>query len=115
MPPRNHCRFHSRPPVVSLGWLGKVIISLKLRLKAVGISPMAGGPLRFDIGRRGGVFFRPPEAARKGNRLGLAQLLFRPRFPGGMGELPPPRTPINSQFFRLFHCDSRPAFLNAAR
>src|SRR5262249_18975487 len=42
MPPRNHCSFRPRPPVVSLDWLGKGIISLKLRLKAVRIPAHAG-------------------------------------------------------------------------
>src|SRR5262249_62290545 len=104
MPPRNHCRFHPRPPVVSLGWLGKVIISLKLRLKAVGISPMAGGLWGFDIGRRGGVFLPPPLGPRKEKRTGLGQLLYPPRVTGPKGHLEPPRRAFSrtlSDGFRL--------------
>src|SRR5262249_60438732 len=102
MPPRNHCRFHPRPPVVSLGWLGKVIISLKLRLKAVGISPMAGGLWGFDIGRRGGGFFPPPESTRKENRRGKAQILYPPRVYGRRGGCGPAATAFQRPFLYCF-------------
>src|SRR5262249_42009133 len=76
--------------------------SLKLRLKAVGISPMARGLWGFDIGRRGGVFCRRQSATCKENGLGMANLVFPRRFTGEWGHWDPPGLVFHRHFFEFF-------------
>src|SRR5262249_16838126 len=102
MPPRNHCRFHPRPPVVwSAAW-GRQLVPSNCGLKRSGFGPWRQAPCDLTSGAEAGFSAAASKPPVRKPEPGMANLVYRRRFTVEWGHCDPAGIVFHSRFFEFF-------------